>query len=552
MLHRSRYVAFALLAVGTILVGRAAAENEGLPDLDQAVEVKLTAQSLPELTQVIELCQSALEKGLDEENTEFAERLLSSTLIQRGTAIAGVLLGERSLDPRLAEQGPQLRQMAQNDLEAALEIDAEQPQAHYVLGRLYLLRPSDRERAKASLDKAIEKSGEDTLLKAKSLAARAAAHEDAEQRLADYNAAVELAPRDDETLRARALFHIEQGKLDEAVADLSQAVELNPEDASTHEALGLALATQGKYDEALESLERAIELAPDAPMAYIHRSRIHILKSQPQEAIEDLDQVLSNHAANPAMLLLRASAYEQMRDFERALLDVEQVLRMQPGLLEARRMRAILLAQSGKLDESIAELEAIKDESPQDAELLLQLATLLRMKKEPQKALEYYSAAVELEPDNIVMRQNRADTYLWLGKQAEALADYEAAVKLDPDNSNVLNNLAWLLATSPDENLRDGKRAVELATRAAEVTEHKQAHILSTLAASYAETGDFENAVKWSEKALEIGPEEMKDNLRKELEAFRAGRPWRELQIEGVNQLDEEGRPIEPADDTNE
>ena len=91
-----------------------------------------------------------------------------------------------------------------------------------------------------------------------------------------------------------------------------------------------------------------------------------------------------------------------------------------------------------------------------------------------------------------------------LGKQAEAIADYEAALKLEPKNSGVLNNLAWVLATSPDDKLRNGKRAIELAKQACEVTEYKQAHILSTLAAGYAETGDFDTAINWSKKAVEL------------------------------------------------
>ena len=114
-----------------------------------------------------------------------------------------------------------------------------------------------------------------------------------------------------------------------------------------------------------------------------------------------------------------------------------------------------------------------------------------------------------------------------------AIADYESVLKDDPKNSHVLNNLAWLLATSPDDKLRDGKRAIELATEGCKVTDYKQAHLLSTLAAGYAETGDFKTAIEWSQKAVAAAPdEEMKANLVKELESYQAGKPWREAQNE--------------------
>ena len=112
------------------------------------------------------------------------------------------------------------------------------------------------------------------------------------------------------------------------------------------------------------------------------------------------------------------------------------------------------------------------------------------------------------------------------------MADYEKAYKDLSKDSGLLNNFAWVLATSPDEKLRDGKRAVKMATEACELTEYKQAHILSTLAAAYAETGDFDNAIKWSEKSAEVGKTENADhseNYKKELETYKAHKPYREV-----------------------
>jgi tetratricopeptide (TPR) repeat protein len=137
---------------------------------------------------------------------------------------------------------------------------------------------------------------------------------------------------------------------------------------------------------------------------------------------------------------------------------------------------------------------------------------------------------------------------LSVGRQAEAIADYERLLELQPDDSHVLNNLAWVLATSPDEKLRDGKRAIELATKACEVTDYKEAHILSTLAAGYAETGDFRTAIQWSQKAVAMGGEEQLEPLKKELESYRAGQPVRELMTEPEEPpQSDEPEPSEPS-----
>jgi Tfp pilus assembly protein PilF len=233
-------------------------------------------------------------------------------------------------------------------------------------------------------------------------------------------------------------------------------------------------------------------------------------------------------------LLLRAQAYGLNKQWDEALADAEQLITLAPASSDAVRLWASLIAVSKRTDEYLPKLQQQHEMDP-DPGIALRLAMLYGAKKEYRKAIDAYSVTIAQEPTNWFAFQGRADTYLGIGKQAEALADYEEASKLDPNNSGVLNNLAWLLATSPDDDLRDGKRAIELATKACDVTDYKQAHILSTLAAGYAETGDFETAKKWSSKAVEIGEDSMKEQLAKELESYKEGKPWRELQEEGAD-----------------
>ena len=82
------------------------------------------------------------------------------------------------------------------------------------------------------------------------------------------------------------------------------------------------------------------------------------------------------------------------------------------------------------------------------------------------------------------------------------------------------------------DKLRDGKRAVEMATEACKLTDYKAAHILSTLGAAYAEIGDFKTAMKWSEQAVESGSPDQKADLQKEFDSYKAGKPVRELKVE--------------------
>ena len=157
------------------------------------------------------------------------------------------------------------------------------------------------------------------------------------------------------------------------------------------------------------------------------------------------------------------------------------------------------------------------------------------MANRPRKAIEAATQILRKDPDNFAALRFRADAYLNIGKHAEAIADFDKAYALKEDDESLLNNFAWVLATSPDDKLRDGARAVKLATKAAEATGYETPHILSTLAAAYAETGDFENAAKWSQKAVELSQKDV-DEAKPEDDKSQAASRSRSAQ-KGARQL---------------
>ncbi|MBN1854550.1 MAG: tetratricopeptide repeat protein [Pirellulales bacterium] len=530
------------------------AENEGLDDLDKATEAKLSSRGPAELTKVIQLLDSALEKGLDKDNSEFAEQLLVASLVERATMIASLVLDRPVPHPRW----PEFREKALEDLRRALDIDDQQSQGHLLVGRLLSLPLGDREEAIQSFNKVIENEAADLKTKAKAYIYRGNIQTDEKAGLADFNRAVELLPEDTDILRTRAMYFLRLNRFTDALADLDKALEIDPKHAPTHEIRGLALMMMKQFDEALAAFDRAAELIPESSSPQQNRARVLALQGQLDNALAAVDKAIELDPKAISAWMLRCQLLIAQGKIDEAMKAIDEVLTLRPKWDQAVRVKAEILAGTGRIDEAIKCLEEVAQEGQKNTEIQIQLAMYYMVQKRSRDAIVLYTEVLRREADNLRALRNRADAYLNIGKHSEAIADYEKANQLKSDDSGVLNNFAWVLATSPFDQLRNGQRAIELATKACELTDFQAAHILSTRAAAHAETGDFEAAIQWATKAIEVNraeqdddgnpldPEEL-EHLENELKSYQEKKPWRELLEEEPTPKSEENTPSEDA-----
>ncbi|MBX7167511.1 MAG: tetratricopeptide repeat protein [Pirellulales bacterium] len=535
---------------GTVLLlsvsaaSAAYADDPGQESLDKAIEKKISASNIAELGEVIDLAQQAIDQGLEKDNLEFAHQLLTSCLLQRATAIFQTAIKGAQNDPRWIQQLPKIRELALADLERLLAIDPKQSEAQYLVGRLQALPGGDRAKGLAALDQA-EQLTEDPADKAKILTTRATLQETPEKQLADLDAALAIDGQLVDALQRRGRVLLELGQAEKALADFDAVLAEQPDEAGILEAKGIALLALNRVDDAMAVFDRALEIEPRMFATYLHRARVQMSRGNLEQAVDELDKSLLINNGNAAAYLLRATCLQMLGKHEQAAKDIDRLLQVQPGNVGGLRFRAGMLANAGKIDESLNILEEIARQLPDDVEVRLQQASILRTASRVQDAIDVLTQVLEKQPKLALALHTRADALLSLGRQEEALADYRAAVEIDGQNPTLLNNLAWVLATSPNDALRDGKKSIELATKACELTEFKKAFILSTLAAAYAEAGDFENAKKYVQQALDTGDEDLKDEISKEQANYLEGKPWRETQ--SVEDQSHDKTPAEEA-----
>ena len=159
------------------------------------------------------------------------------------------------------------------------------------------------------------------------------------------------------------------------------------------------------------------------------------------------------------------------------------------------------------------------------------------------EAINDYDRAIAIRPTAAIAFNNRGFTHQALGSFDQAKADYRHALDLQPDHPNVRHkNLAWLLATCPDDRYRDGAAAVEHACCAMELTGWKEDAWLPIVAAAYAEAGDFDAAVEWQSKAI--------DKLGEPADGERAG-GWKNTghAVRIANEVGVAFRSAVPADE---
>ena len=162
------------------------------------------------------------------------------------------------------------------------------------------------------------------------------------------------------------------------------------------------------------------------------------------------------------------------------------------------------LEQEGHISEAMVHYRIAMTLSPTIKEAFYRMGVRLVQMGKWAEAKQVYSALLTYLPDDMTGHLGLAVTLSHLGRKTEAIGHLRAVLQQDSDNPDVLNNLAWMLATDSNAGVRDGREAVRLAERACELTHYDVTILVGTLAAAYAETGRFDEAIATAEKACAL------------------------------------------------
>ena len=272
----------------------------------------------------------------------------------------------------------------------------------------------------------------------------------------------------------------------------------NPECWMAHTNLGLVLLQEGKIDDAIAQYRSALKMQPDSWDAEYNLGTALVAKGQ-------VDQALPH---------------------------CEKAVAMRPTDPDAQVSLGNALLQKGRIDESISHYQTALTRHPDHFLARYGLGQALLEKGDLEGAIQACRSALLLRDSDADCHTTLAIALEEKGNSGEAVQHYEKALDLSPQSIPTLTNLAWLLATSQDASVRNGRKSIDLATQADRLTGGANARVLQTMAAAYAENGDFVNAVRTVRSAMELarmqGDDSLTTDLHQQIALYQLGMPYRE------------------------
>jgi tetratricopeptide (TPR) repeat protein len=276
----------------------------------------------------------------------------------------------------------------------------------------------------------------------------------------------------------------EKGRFEESVAEWTRALAISPADAKAHNNLGRALAGKGDFDRAIVHWQKALEIDPRYWEAHNNLGAALAGKGKLNEAIAHFKQVLD---ANP-------------------------------NFAEVHGNLGRALALKGKSDEAIAEWRKATELNPNYAQAYNDLGTELSRRGREAEALAAWQRATQVNRAFAPAYFNLGNALDSRGKAAPALAAWRDGLALDPNHVPTLHRAAWLLATNPDPALRNPSEAVALSERAARLTAAQDPSILDCLAAAYAASARYADAVDTASRAQHLAAQQGKADLSAQIQ----------------------------------
>jgi len=269
---------------------------------------------------------------------------------------------------------------------------------------------------------------------------------------------------------------------------------------------------------------------------------------EPTEALQEFTEAIRLEPDNLLRYTSRAECYIRVKKYDLAMADIDEALRLNSTYDEAFAERARIHSEKQEYDDAISDYTKAIDLNPSNADSFSGRATVFEKKRDYESAILDLDKAILLNPAQGLYRSNRAMVFQKMGKVHEQLQDLLKARQTAPKWPGVNNDLAWLLVTSPLDEIRDNVAACDYIADALQL-DPNNGNYWDTCAAVFAEIGNFDEAIEWEQAFLERKdvPDDQCHRAEKRLALYRQHEPYREAPAQPPNQFTASTTPTQPG-----
>jgi tetratricopeptide (TPR) repeat protein len=329
--------------------------------------------------------------------------------------------------------------------------------------------------------------------------------------------------------------------LDQAETFFTQQIQSHREGTFSYLMRGVVRYEADDLDRAVLDLDAALRLDPKYVPALIERAYLWQWRNHLDDAVADVSKAIELDPRNSYAFVERGVFEYNKKEYDKAQRDFQTAIDMGSRTAVIYIARGMIFLHKHDTKNAHAELKHAQDLDPRHPDVYAAFASMFLTQGKLDMAKKVLDQAVEFDPLCADSHGNRAVVLSSLGQYDKAIDDLDEVVKVAPNSVRALRERAWILATCPDAKVRNGEQAVGSATRACELTDWKDPHCLCALAAAHSESGQFEEAVKSQQKAIDLlddkSPEQ--HEYHKVLDRYKVNKPYYRLSL-----LEEIGVPI--------
>jgi Flp pilus assembly protein TadD len=327
-----------------------------------------------------------------------------------------------------------------------------------------------------------------------------------------------------------------KGRMDEAIAQFQKVLASQPDDTLARDDFGIVLRQIGQEREAIAQFQKVLASQPDDAVARDNLGQILLQKGQAREAAVQFQKALESDPTDPIAHDNLGIILLQQGQVDKAIQEFQKALATQPDNALARNNLGLVLCQKGRVDEAIVEFQKALAVLPDDTPICNNLGKALLANGQQRAAMIQFQKVLENNPLDAKANYYLGIVLFQTGWVDKAMAHFQKALESQPDFTDAwdsLDHTAWLLATSPEASVRNGPKALALARQLARLSGGNNLAKLDTLAAAYAETGQFPEAIDAAQQALALALSQnntaLASTLRQHIKLFQAGVPLRDV-----------------------